>query len=190
MSNTFIAYTIISYFIGCCCAAYYYGMLTKGIDLRGFGSGNLGATNSGRFLGRKGFIIVLAFDFFKGFIVVLLGKIFKFGDNIIMIAMYSVVIGHIFPIQLKFKGGKGVATFSGILTAYNYFYSIILILTFMPLYFTNKKFTKSGLISIGLLPIIIIFSKYPFGVSDGLKILPMICIIIIKHKENILSARK
>lgn len=185
-----ITYTIISYFIGCFCTAYYYGMIIKGIDLRKFGSGNLGATNSGRVLGRRSFIIVLAFDFFKGFLVVMIGKVFNFGENIIIIAMYSVVIGHIFPIQLKFKGGKGVATFLGILTSYNYFYSIILILIFIPLYCTNKKFTKSGIMSMVLLPIIAIFIKYPFGLGDIIKIFPLICIIIIKHKENILGTRK
>lgn len=189
MSNTFIAYPIISYLLGCFCAAYYYGMLIKGIDLRTVGSGNLGATNSGRILGKKGFIVVLVFDFFKGFLVVIIGKAFNFSSNIVMIAMYSVVIGHIFPIQLKFKGGKGVATFIGILTAYNYFFSIILSLTFIPLYFINKKFTKSGIMSMALLPIIISIN-YPFGIVEVLKILPLICIIIVKHKENILSARK
>lgn len=153
--------TLSSYFIGCFCGAYYYGTIFKNKDIRDFGSGNLGALNSGRVLGSGGFAIVLIIDLLKGMIVVIIGRHFDLSSASLLIAMFAVVIGHMFPIQLKFKGGKGIATFMGALTAYNYLYALIIIVTFIPIYIVIRRFTISGLISIVFLPLIIFIIGFP-----------------------------
>lgn len=187
MNLKLMIFIVISYLIGCFCAAYYYGIIFKNTDIREHGSGNLGAMNSGRVLGKGSFVVVLLIDFFKGMIVVLLGRAFSFNNADILIFMFAVVIGHIFPIQLKFKGGKGIATFMGALTAYNYLFTLIVVIIFIPIYIISRKFTISGLIAILFLPFIIFISNYHTNGSEALRILPFVFIIILKHKQNILS---
>ena len=175
--------TLISYLIGCFSGAYYYGTLFRNKDLRKYGSGNLGALNSGRVLGKQGFIVVLLIDSLKGVLVVALGRYFGLSNTGLIIAMLAVILGHIFPLQLNFKGGKGVATFVGTVTAYNYLFTIIMGITFIPIFIIIRRFTISGLISILLFPLIILFLGYPG--SEVFAMLLFAAIIILGHRENI-----
>ncbi len=111
----------ISYFIGAIPTAYIFGRLLKGVDIRQFGSGNVGATNALRLLGRSWGITVLVLDICKGFFPVLIfGNILKpqipINQEIYCaIIAVSSVLGHSWTIFLGFKGGKGVATALGAL---------------------------------------------------------------------------
>lgn len=112
---------IISYLIGSIPTAYIFGRLLKGIDIRKFGSGNVGATNAMRVLGKGPGITVLILDIFKGFLaVVFLGNLIssKIPDapGILSVVLgLSCIIGHNWTIFLNFKGGKGLATTVGVL---------------------------------------------------------------------------
>lgn len=113
---------LISYLIGSIPTAYILGRILKGIDIRKFGSGNVGATNALRVLGKGAGITVLVLDILKGFIVVVfLGnlmatKITSISDDILRIILgLSCILGHNWTIFLGFKGGKGVATTFGVL---------------------------------------------------------------------------
>lgn len=185
MNFKIIIFTLTAYFLGCFCGAYYYGTIFKNKDIRNLGSGNLGALNSGRVLGAGSFIVVFLIDFFKGVIVVIIGRYLGLSNTVLLIAMFAVVIGHMFPIQLNFKGGKGIATFIGVLIAYNYLYTLIIVITFIPIYIIIRKFTISGLISIISLPLIIFIIDYPARVRDGFVLLAFAFIIILRHKKNI-----
>lgn len=113
---------IISYFIGSIPTAYIFGRVLKGIDIRKFGSGNVGATNAMRVLGRGPGITVLVLDILKGFVAVFFlgnfisAKVQNISDETIRILLgISCISGHNWTIFLSFKGGKGIAATLGVL---------------------------------------------------------------------------
>lgn len=106
---------IVSYLVGNISPATIIGRM-KGIDIRKEGSGNPGTTNTLRVMGKKAAVIVLLVDILKGtFMVLLWGHLF--GEQAAMTACLAVFLGHVFPIAMKFRGGKGVATAFGALAA-------------------------------------------------------------------------
>lgn len=111
-----IIFLILSYIIGSIPFGLIVAYFAKGIDIRKFGSGNIGATNVVRVVGKKWGILVFVLDFLKGFIPPFAAKFILCSETYIyiLIALLT-VFGHIFPVFLKFKGGKGVATSIGAL---------------------------------------------------------------------------
>ncbi len=115
---------ILAYLIGSVPTAYIFGRIIKGVDIRNFGSGNVGATNVYRMIGKMPAFIVLFIDALKGFAPVLLfPAIFNIDKNLLNPELTSILIGvacisgHVWTVFLKFKGGKGVATTSGVILA-------------------------------------------------------------------------
>lgn len=105
------------------------------------GSGNVGARNAGRVLGARSFIFVLAIDFFKGFLVVILLKILNVETWVVYLAVIFVLVGHIKPVVFKFKGGKGVATFFGCLAALSLNLFIVFIMCLLVIGIIVKSLT-------------------------------------------------
>ena len=131
-----IASLLIGYLFGIFQTAYFYGKM-KGIDIREHGSGNAGTTNALRVLGKKAGIIVFAGDFLKCFLAVHLVRfIFRNSalDIIPLIALYGAtgcILGHNFPVQLNFRGGKGIACTAGLLAAVDVRIGVIALVTFL-----------------------------------------------------------
>ena len=108
---------IAAYFIGAIPFAYIIVKLVKNIDIRTVGSGNAGATNAARVLGKWGFISVFILDAFKGFLPVFI-SLHYYGETVITLVTAAVVVlGHTYTVFLGFKGGKGVATGAGVFLA-------------------------------------------------------------------------
>ena len=109
----------IGYILGSIPTSYIMGKLIKGIDIRDFGSGNVGATNALRILGTKVGVFTLIMDIGKGFLAVNIARmiISEPTDLILILTGLFAIIGHIFTLFLKFKGGKGVATSAGVFIA-------------------------------------------------------------------------
>jgi glycerol-3-phosphate acyltransferase PlsY len=108
-----IAVAAGAYLVGCANAGFYLVRLRTGRDIRTQGTGNAGARNVGRMLGRTGFVVVFALDALKGAVVAVAASLLV-PDRVAMgIAVVAVVLGHIFPIQLQRRGGKGVSTAFG-----------------------------------------------------------------------------
>lgn len=107
---------LIAYLIGAIPFGYLVPKMLK-IDIRRHGSGNIGATNVFRTLGPKYGILVFALDFSKGLLPVLLAKIFFINPWAIIMVGFMAILGHTYPVYLKFKGGKGAATGLGVLCA-------------------------------------------------------------------------
>lgn len=129
----------IAYLSGSIPFAYLVGKGVKGIDIRTVGSGNVGATNVGRELGFRYFLLVLALDALKGFLPtwglpLLVGRIARAGgapvDLPVELAL-AAIVGHMFPVFLRFRGGKGVATSLGAVLALDPLASLVAVLVFV-----------------------------------------------------------
>src|SRR5256886_13136692 len=101
---------LLGYALGCFTSGYYLVRWRTGDDIRWLGSGSVGATNVGRVLGRPGFLLTVLCDFFKGLFAVWLARYFQLNPTGTVLTMVAVAIGHIWPAQLWFHGGKGLAT--------------------------------------------------------------------------------
>lgn len=116
---TTLASIVGGYLLGCFATGYYLVRAKTGQDVRTLASGNIGARNVGRVLGRSGFWLTMAGDFAKGALAVLATDYFTRQNHYAMLAFLAVVVGHIWPVQLQFRGGKGVAASFGALVAYD-----------------------------------------------------------------------
>jgi glycerol-3-phosphate acyltransferase PlsY len=116
-----IAVVVAAYLLGSVSFAWIFAKRLEGIDLRTFGSGNLGATNAGRLLGRRMALLIYALDFAKGWVPVVLLRTWARdpagpgGVPVALLAGLAAFVGHCFPLWHGFRGGKGVATASGVI---------------------------------------------------------------------------
>ena len=178
------------------CGSIPFGLiLTKtfsGKDIRDVGSGNIGATNVLRTGNKYLAFSTLILDILKGYIAVIITK--QFFPELLQLSALLVFLGHIFPIWLKFKGGKGVATFLGILFALSYSLTLLFILTWITVALIFKYSSLSSIfasitvfvISFIKENVIKVFDPNISNVSD-IKLLLFIFLILIiyTHKNNI-----
>ncbi len=136
---------IVAYLLG----SIPFGMLlarTRGVDIRTVGSGNIGATNITRNLGWKMGALVGILDFTKSFVPVLVARSLFAQTGLVLLVSIMPVLGHIFPVWLQFKGGKGVATIFGLLGAY---FGLLYFLGFLLLwFFAIKKIRLMSLVNL------------------------------------------
>lgn len=156
---------LIGYVFGCFQTSYIYGRL-HGIDIRNYGSGNAGTTNSLRVLGKKAGAIVLFCDIIKtGLAMTLVRLLFKekYGDILYLLALYAgagAILGHNFPFYLKFKGGKGIACTAGVVIFFHPYMIIPQIITFFGTFFvTHYVSLGSLLVQIVLIAEMVIFGQ-------------------------------
>src|ERR1035437_1663501 len=109
-----------AYGLGCFTAGYYLVRWRTGQDIRELGSGSVGARNVGRVLGWQGFLAAVLGDFGKGALAVWAARQFTTDDRLVTLALPAVVAGHLWPVQLRFRGGKGMAAALGALLIYDY----------------------------------------------------------------------
>lgn len=114
MTAALILTSLFAYLIGGLPFGYFFVRLTLGKDVRTMGSGNIGATNVQRSAGSKAGVIVLVLDIAKGFIAVWLASLLTHGNELaVSFAIAGVMLGHCYPVFLRFRGGKAVACFIG-----------------------------------------------------------------------------
>ena len=193
-----IIFLIISYLLGSIPWALIIGKLVKGIDIREHGSKNMGATNAFRVLGFKYGLLVFALDALKGGIVLFIMKHnffnFDLGDFIIHPLSYGACafLGHLFPIFAKFKGGKGMATASGIVLFYHPIAFTAGLITFIIVIVTTRFVSLSSCVTAIAVLITSFFFKDNYYITIGditityfSQILIFICIfLIVKHIPN------
>jgi len=171
------------YLLGCFTAGYYWVRWRTGQDLREQGSGNLGARNAGRVLGTPAFVATLLLDLGKGAMAVGMALYVGLRPELVITAMLAVVVGHNWPMQLRFHGGKGIATSLGALIAYDSFLLVILIALFLPLLALSRKFTISGLLAFALAPLVVFLCGLENMEVVATSLLAML--ILISHRKNI-----
>ena len=149
-------------------------------DIREIGSGNIGATNVLRTGNKLIGYLTLILDVLKAVIPVLYIK-FNFPE-LVYISSLSAFIGHVFPIWLKFKGGKGVATYVGILFSINYFFGIIFIFSWLIIFFISKYSSLGSILSTLLIPIFIFLNS---NYENQYFFIIMFVLILYTHRENV-----
>ncbi len=149
-------------------------------DIREIGSGNIGATNVLRTGNKTIGYLTLILDVIKAVIPVLYIKI-KFPE-LIYISSLLVFIGHVFPVWLKFKGGKGVATYVGILFSINYILGIVFAFSWLIIFFISKYSSLGSILSSLTIPIFIYFNS---SYENEYFFIIMFVLILYTHRENV-----
>ena len=149
-------------------------------DIRDVGSGNIGATNVLRTGNKLIGYFTLILDVLKAVIPVLYVKL-NFPE-LVYISSLSTFIGHVFPIWLKFKGGKGVATYVGILFSINYFFGIIFIVSWLIIFFISKYSSLGSILSSLFIPIFIFLNS---SYENQYFFIIMFVLILYTHRENV-----
>lgn len=201
-----ILFLFIAYLIGSIPSGFLLGK-AKGIDLREHGSKNIGATNAARILGKRYFYLILFLDGLKGFIFVFLFRYAILPHEWCLLSpmFYGVAAacGHVFPIYLKFKGGKAVSTSAGAILGYSPILFIIAIVVFVTVFLIKRYISLASLVatfSIFVTAFVISFSRkefttslfsvpktklWPFNLWFIVGIIILAFFIFVRHRSNI-----
>jgi glycerol-3-phosphate acyltransferase PlsY len=173
---------IFSYLLGSVPSGLIIGKLS-GLDVRKAGSGNIGATNVARLLGKTGGLLTLVGDTAKGFIPVLVVQQMGFSYSVTALVGVAAFLGHLYPIFLKFKGGKGVATSFGVLLGLAPLATMILLVVFAAVAFTTRIVSLSSMVTAVAAPLVL----WLFYYSPTYVIVTafMALMIVFRHYANI-----
>ena len=171
---------IVSYLMGSIPFGFILTKIFLKKDIRDIGSGNIGATNALRTGNKAIGYSTLILDILKAIVPVIYVKIFY--QDFLYIASLCAFLGHVFPVWLKFKGGKGVATYLGILFAINFYFGIIFIISWFITFFISKFSSLSSLIGAASIPIyLLILTQFDQVIFFTI----MFVLIFFTHRENI-----
>jgi len=178
-----ILIVILSYLIGCFSTGYYLVRLRLGEDIRELGTRSAGGRNVARFLGPGGFLITGAGDTIKATLATWLAM--SFGENqwVMLGAIVAVVLGHIWPVQLGFKGGKGISAAFGSLLVFEYRFVLIWLVLAFVIWIVSRRVTLSGILAITLTPLVSLFLN--FEVERLILIFVIVGLLLIAHRTNI-----
>lgn len=171
---------ILAYMIGSIPFGFILSKFLNNLDPRLYGSKNIGATNVVRISGLRIGFLTLLLDVSKAFLIIKLIEVFNV--ELKTYASFFVFIGHIFPIWLKFKGGKGVAVFLGILLSFSVILTSVFVVTWIMIFILFRYSSLSALIS-SVSTIVVSYYFHDFSIT--LFILVLNIIIFIRHHENI-----
>ncbi|CAN1562668.1 COG0344 Predicted membrane protein [Spirosomataceae bacterium] len=175
---------VFAYLMGSIPTAYWYAKYFHGIDIRQHGSGNVGATNSLRVLGKKAGIIVLIFDLLKGLLPVLIARSLGFSEEQTFLIGIVCILGHIWSVFANFKGGKGIATSLGVILAVSPAGAGISLVVFVAIvYFTKYVSLASMLAGLAFVFYYLVFNYEQTNMS--LIAFGLFMLLVFTHRENI-----
>ena len=173
---------IFSYLLGSIPTGYIVGAMA-GVDIREVGSGNVGATNVARTVGKKRGLLTLIADVAKGFVPVFIAGRLDLSQTAIALTAIAAFLGHLYPMFLKFRGGKGVATALGVLLALAPMATLILIAVFAVVAVSSRFVSLSSIVAALAAPIVLWSLSYSLTViATGVFLAVM---ITLRHRENI-----
>jgi glycerol-3-phosphate acyltransferase PlsY len=182
LSSHEISFIVFSYLLGSIPFGYLIFYFTEGRDIRTMGSGNIGATNVLRSKGKLAGLLTLALDILKGAVPVIYGRVHFNLPWLVLLGALAVLLGHIFPVFLKFHGGKGVASLVGIFLV---FYCPAL-LVFLAVFLLTLKLTRyvslASLLATAALFFCILFTQV---VETAMVVFIMQLLIVFRHRSNI-----
>ncbi len=173
---------LISYLLGSIPSGLILSKILNKGDIRKSGSGNIGATNALRVGGRLLGALTLIFDLLKGLVAIIMAMVFE--QKFIAIYGFVCILGHIFPVWLKFRGGKGVATVLGVILALNPLVGLAMAIIWIIIFICFKISSVASLISLFLATLALIITDTNYGNSIFLILILML--IVYKHKDNII----
>lgn len=187
MGNHELFFILISFIVGSFPSGFLICLIREKKDIRLSGSSNIGATNVFRVCGKGPAILTLAIDIFKGMLPVIYGLSHFNSPFIISMGGAAAITGHIFSPFLKFRGGKGVATYTGFLLAFSLngkmLPSLIVFITFFVIVFYFSKYVSlSSLIAVSGSFFAVLFT---FTVETSMVVFFIVIIIVVKHRNNI-----
>ena len=196
----YLASALIAYLIGCFNMAIIFSKFHKSSDIRDHGSGNAGMTNMLRIFGKRAATWTFIGDFAKGVIVVFIareiGRDLHMNLDIAYIAALFVMIGHIYPVYFKFRGGKGIATALGAMFVLNWIAFITIAIGIAPMVFIIKIVSAVCLCGTSLYPVLNFVILFLQGKSFFGEVVPytvmsllMALLIFYAHRENIRRLR-
>lgn len=186
MTGKDIICILIAYLLGGICTGYYLVRFKAKLDIREQGSGGVGARNVGRVLGKPGFILTLLGDLLKGLAAILLARSFGIAEPAVSLAFVAVIAGHIWPLPLQFRGGRGIATAIGAYLAYDANLALLLLGITVVLMVFRRGFIISGLAAFLLLPLVAYALELPGHAVAALA--GSSVIILFAHRERIRKA--
>ncbi len=192
---TILAVTGIGYILGSIPTGVWLGRTLKGIDLREHGSKSMGATNVFRVLGWKLAVITLLIDIGKGYLAAFLASKINFGDialssiQLALIAGLAAIIGHLFPLFARFKGGKGIATGTGLILFLSPLELGFALLVFLAVVFVSRYVSLGSILAGSFYSVSILLERYYLQMPIGDEMIALAFIIAIlvfyTHRSNI-----
>ncbi len=183
---------VFAYLIGSIPTSVWLGKFYHGIDIRDHGSGNAGATNTFRIFGKKLGIVVLIVDILKGWIAVkLFYVLYESGQSVDELFNLKIrlgicaLLGHVFPIYVGFKGGKGVATLLGIILALNHEAALMSIGVFLIVFIVTRYVSLSSIVAGLFFPIVVMVISKTSQPAMVVFALMISVAVIITHQKNI-----
>jgi glycerol-3-phosphate acyltransferase PlsY len=176
-----------AYFLGAVPFGLLLGRIFADVDVRSLGSGNIGATNVNRVLGRKLGAATLLCDVVKALLPTLLARLFLGSELDVALVGLAAVVGHCFPIYLGFKGGKGVATAFGVILILAPVSAALAIMVWILAFRLSKISAMGALCAAAVIPVAVFFER---SISIALVCLAISAVVIFRHRENIERIRK
>lgn len=174
---------VAAYLIGSIPVGLILGKLIWKKDLRRYGSHNIGATNAWRILGKKAGILIFLLDFLKGQLGVLLGAYIFGVPGAMIVGGFFAMLGHMFPLFIGFKGGKGVSTSLGVISALMPCVTAIVVVVWIAIVLLTRYVSVGSIVAATLTPILAALFKEP--TVYFLFAMLMAMFVIFRHRENI-----
>jgi acyl phosphate:glycerol-3-phosphate acyltransferase len=178
-----MAAVLAAYALGCFSTGFFYYKWRTGRDIRDFGSGNAGARNVGRALGRTGFFVTFLGDFGKGMAATGLARLFHLDPWVVVGVLVAVVAGHNWPAPLHFRGGKGMATSGGAILFFDLTLTACSAAAFVVIWIALRRTTLSGLLACAVAPVLLWIFKPEPPLVVGASILALE--VLIAHHSNV-----
>ena len=195
MSIYSISAVLLAYLFGSIPSAVWLGQAFYGVDVREYGSGNAGATNTFRVLGTKAGIAVMTIDILKGYtatkLAYFIGLSITGPQDSSQFIHYQLalgltaVVGHLFPVFAGFRGGKGVATLFGMILAVNYPAALLCVVVFVSVLLITKYVSLSSICAGLTFPLGIIFIFHSSIKSEVLYSMCVCVLVLVTHQKNI-----
>jgi glycerol-3-phosphate acyltransferase PlsY len=182
-----IVAVVLAYLCGSVPWGYIIGKF-NGVDIRTVGSKNIGATNVTRCVGKKAGKLCFALDFLRGMLPVLIAQhVFKTGEVVSLVVVFATIIGHIFPVFLNFKGGKGVSTAAGAIMALAPWALITALVVWVVVFLVSRYVSLASITAAAVLPVI----QWIFVLTNDKSMLvaavltAIAVLAIFRHRSNI-----
>ncbi len=182
MSSHEISFIILSYLLGSIPFGYLVFYFSEGKDIRTLGSGNIGATNVLRSKGKLAGLLTLALDMLKGAAPVIYGRIHFDLPWLVLLGALAVLLGHVFPVFLKFRGGKGVASLVGVFLVFYFPALLVFLAVFLLVLKLTRYVSLASLLGTVALFFCILFTQVA---EAAMVVFVMLLLIVFRHRANI-----